>query len=103
MDEAPEAVEEAASRANWPAWPAVCLAQVNHELGDATACVAALAQAKPWIPALEHSELQDDNLLDTAACFYEIQAQAAEVEGDRKLAQSAAKSAAGLRKRIADL
>ncbi|MBM3973586.1 MAG: hypothetical protein FJ301_05745 [Planctomycetes bacterium] len=68
--------------------------------GDAAACAAALAQAQPWIPALEHEDLTNDNLLDTAAAFYETQAQAAEASGDRKLAKSATKAAAALRARI---
>jgi len=102
-DEAPEDVAEAAERANRPAWPAVRLAQVHLARGDAAACAAALAQAQPWIAALEHPDLMDPNSLDTAAAFYETQAQAAEASGDRKLAKSATDAAAALRARIAAL
>jgi hypothetical protein len=55
------------------------------------------------VAPLEHPDLTDDNLLDTAAAFYEVQAQAAEATGDRKLAMSATKAAAALRARIAAL
>ena len=101
--EEPEEVEQVAARTNPVARAGVCLAQVHLERGDATACASALAQAQPWIPSVEHPELTDGDPLDTAASFYETQAQAAEATGDRKLAKAAAKSAAGLRARIAAL
>jgi tetratricopeptide (TPR) repeat protein len=95
--------EMAATDPNELAWPAVCIARIHHELGDVAACAAALDRARSWIGALEHPDVDDANLLDTAATYYETAAKAAESAGDKKRTKAAMKAAAALRARIAAL
>ena len=79
------------------------MARIQLALGALGAAADCLAEAGELVALLEHPDLTDANLLDTAAAFYETQAKAAEASGDGKLARSATKAAAALRARIAAL
>ncbi|MFN9706238.1 MAG: tetratricopeptide repeat protein, partial [Planctomycetota bacterium] len=92
-----------AQHANPLVWDLVGLARIQLALGALGAAADCLAEAGELVALLEHPDLTDANLLDTAAAFYETQAKAAEASGDGKLARSATKAAAALRARIAAL
>jgi exonuclease VII small subunit len=99
----PIGCEMAATDQNGLAWPAVCIARIHHELGDVAACDAALERARSWIQALEHPDVGNANLLDTAATYYETKAKAAASAGDQERTKAAMKAAEALRARIAAL
>jgi tetratricopeptide (TPR) repeat protein len=98
-----DSIEGAAHACNGVCWSTCQLTSCLLAMGNPSRAQTQLTAVEHLIPALEHPDLCDANLLDTAATFHERRAECATQLGDQALAAASAAKAAALRARIADI
>jgi tetratricopeptide (TPR) repeat protein len=99
-EEPHETVLSAAEAGNGLVWTSCLLARCASRLGRADVALDRLVAAEAFLARLEHPEIADANLLDTAATWHEQRSEVAGVQADATLYEHHRAKGAALRERI---